>query len=176
VLLLRDAFDYSVQETAIALDISPANVKTTHHRARHAMARYDRERSVPTSALQERTRSVMEQFMTALGQRDVAAMEALLADRAQVLSDGGGEYNAALNPVVGRNRVVRLTLGVTRHQSIADVAVRTFNGLPALVLTFAGSTGRRAPRGIFAYELDADDRIRRIYSVFTTRKLSAVRF
>ena len=37
VLLLRDVFDYTVQETAKALDLTTANVKVTHHRARLAM-------------------------------------------------------------------------------------------------------------------------------------------
>jgi RNA polymerase sigma-70 factor (ECF subfamily) len=118
----------------------------------------------------------MERFMTALGQRDTAAMERLLTDNAQVLSDGGGEFNAALRPVVGRSRGVRLTLGVSRHQEIADIDVRTFNGLPALVVTFSNSQGRRARRGIFAFEPDDTGRIRRMYTVFTTRKLTAVRF
>jgi RNA polymerase sigma-70 factor (ECF subfamily) len=176
VLLLRDAFDYSVQETADALDLSEANVKTTHHRARGAMARYDRERRTPTRALQTQTREAMEQFMTALGQGDTSAMERLLTGNAQVLSDGGGEYNAALRPIVGRQRVIRLSLGVSRHQSIADLEVRTFNGLPALVMTFTPVRERQAPRGIIAYDLDRDGKIRCIYSVFTTRKLSAVRF
>src|SRR5690242_19315982 len=52
VLLLRDVFDYSVKETADALDLSEANVKTTHHRARNVMATYDRERIRPTPAVQ----------------------------------------------------------------------------------------------------------------------------
>jgi len=37
ILLLRDVFDYSVQETAVVLDLSEANVKTSHHRARRTM-------------------------------------------------------------------------------------------------------------------------------------------
>ena len=49
VLLLRDVFDYSVRETADALGMSEANVKVTHHRARRAMAAYDRDRCVPTA-------------------------------------------------------------------------------------------------------------------------------
>src|SRR5262249_19652970 len=48
VLLLREVFDYSVTETAAALDLSTANVKTTHHRARRAMAAYDAHRRPPT--------------------------------------------------------------------------------------------------------------------------------
>src|SRR6185436_15707102 len=41
VLLLMDVFDYSVREAARALTMSEPNVKTTHHRARRVMARYD---------------------------------------------------------------------------------------------------------------------------------------
>jgi len=44
-LLLRDVFDYSVEETARALAMTVANVKTTHHRARHAMRAYDAVRT-----------------------------------------------------------------------------------------------------------------------------------
>src|SRR5690242_9027045 len=50
VLLLRDVFDYSARETAAALDISEANVRIVHHRARGAMRAYDGERCVPTRA------------------------------------------------------------------------------------------------------------------------------
>ena len=56
VLLLRDVFDYPVAETAAALEMSEANVKTTHHRARRAMAAYDRARCIPTRDLRDRTR------------------------------------------------------------------------------------------------------------------------
>src|SRR5207253_2970137 len=44
VLLLRDVFDYSVQETGRALDLTQANVKVTHHRARQAMKAYEGHR------------------------------------------------------------------------------------------------------------------------------------
>src|SRR5262249_2204314 len=53
VLLLRDVLEYSVEETAEALELSEANVKTTHHRARAAMKAYDAERAPPTKAKQD---------------------------------------------------------------------------------------------------------------------------
>src|SRR5215468_10628771 len=52
VLLLRDVFDYSVKETAGALDRSEANVKTTHHRARQTMAAYNGVRLPPSRTRQ----------------------------------------------------------------------------------------------------------------------------
>ena len=79
MLLLRDVFDYSVREVADALGMSEPNVKTTHHRARRAMAAYDGRRCIPTRARQARTREALERFLIALSARDSAAMEALLA-------------------------------------------------------------------------------------------------
>jgi RNA polymerase sigma-70 factor (ECF subfamily) len=176
VLLLRDVFDYSVQEAAAALGLSEANVKTTHHRARHAMTRYDRERCVPTRAVQERTRQALERFMTALVSHDTATLEGLLASDARALSDGGSEYAAARRPVLGRSRVIRLAVGLSEHRGISSAGIRMLNGLPAVVFEFATSAKRQAPRGTLSYELDRDGRIKSIYTVLTTRKLSAVRF
>src|SRR5262245_40230146 len=136
VLLLRDVFDYSVRETADALGMSDANVKVTHHRARRAMAAYDRRRSVPTRELQERTRDALERFMIALSNADSAAMEALLADDVRHLSDGG-EYAAAHRVVVGRSRVMRLFFGLYRHLGPnSSVRLQTLNGLPALLIEY----------------------------------------
>src|SRR5262249_45109954 len=59
VLLLRDVFDYSVNETAAALKMSEPNVKTTHYRARRAMNAYDQSRLITTRELQVQTRQVM---------------------------------------------------------------------------------------------------------------------
>ena len=58
VLLLRDVLDYSVKETAKALRMTAANVKTTHLRARRAMASYERDR-VPGSSDRRRGRGAL---------------------------------------------------------------------------------------------------------------------
>ena len=90
VLLLRDVFDYNVKETAAALELSEANVKTTHHRARAAMAAYNRTRRQPIGSLQQATRDALLRFLTCLEQHDVAGVEALLADDVKTTTDGGG--------------------------------------------------------------------------------------
>ena len=48
------------------------------------------------------------------------------------------------------------------------------NGLPALLVTIAGATGRIAPRLVFRIELDGDGRITEVHSVLATRKLTAI--
>ncbi len=94
VLLLRDVIDYEVRETAVALGMSEANVKTTHHRARRAMAAYDGARCRPTPARQSATGAALARFLDALQRDDVAALEALLSEEVRSLTDGG-EYPAA---------------------------------------------------------------------------------
>jgi RNA polymerase sigma-70 factor (ECF subfamily) len=176
VLLLRDVFDYSVRAAAEALAMSEPNVKVTHHRARRAMAAYDRQRCVPTRDLQARTRAALERFLLALSSQDAAAMEALLAEDVRSLSDGG-EYAAAHRPVLGRSRVMRLFFGLQRHLGRnVSATVQTLNGLPALLIDFGSSNPRVAPRGVIRLDVGADGRVTAVHAVFASRKLSAVPF
>jgi RNA polymerase sigma factor (sigma-70 family) len=176
VLLLRDVFDYSVRETANALGMSETNVKTTHHRARRAMREYDRQRCVPTRALQERTREVLGRFVASLTHGDMASIENLLAGSVRALSDGGGEYFAARVPLIGSARVARFYGNIARRrQAEARFELRLINGLPALVGEFADMRPGEPPRMVMQCEIDARDRIVRIHTVVASRKLSGVR-
>jgi len=177
VLLLRDVFDYSVQETAEALGISEANVKTSYHRARRALQAYDRDRCIPTRTLQQRTRQALERFLTCLINQDVAAIEALLTADIRAVSDGGGEFLAALRPVVGRDKVVRFYLKTNqRRGSSARSDIRMINGLPALVIEFTDNAPREVSRMVMCCDLAPDGRIKTLYSILASRKLTAVRF
>jgi RNA polymerase sigma-70 factor, ECF subfamily len=176
VLLLRDVFDYSVRETADALGMSEANVKTTHHRARRAMSDYDRERRAPTRSLQEQTRRVMERFLQCLFNRDAAGVEALLAEDARHLGDGGGEFLTARSPVIGRTKVALFNLRLAgMRPDDARITWRMFNGLPAIVTELSQPREKWAPLIVTTFELDAAGNIKRIFNVLATRKLTAVR-
>jgi len=177
VLLLRDVFDYSVEQTADALDMSAANVKTTHHRARRAMHEYDRARIVPTRELQERTRDTLLRFLHGLAHHDQAAVEALLAEDARALTDGGGELPAARKVIVGRSRVARYVLGVARRgRGRMPFEVRLLNGLPAAAAAIVVRPARDARRLVTACDVDGKGRITRLYTVLASAKLAAVRF
>jgi RNA polymerase sigma-70 factor (ECF subfamily) len=175
-LLLRDVFDYSVKETAEALRMSEQNVKTTHHRARKAMADYDRSRRLPDRSLQEKTRQVMERFLTCLTNHDVAGAEALLASEARQLSDGGGEFIAARVPIVGRDKVLLFYSRVAeKGTGILSYEIGMFNGMPAIVTKTIRSIPNYAPRSVTLCDLDAEGRIKQINVVLATRKLTALR-
>jgi RNA polymerase sigma-70 factor (ECF subfamily) len=175
VLLLRDVFDYSVRETAAALEVSEANVKTTHLRARRALAAYDRDRRRPTPEARRQAAQVLGRFLSCLAEGDAAGLEALLADGVRALSDGGREFSAARRPVVGRDNVARLLLGLAaKAEGRARPALRTLNGWPAAVVEFTPRRTGFAPRSTLQLELDAAGRVARVYSVLVPRKLAGL--
>jgi RNA polymerase sigma factor (sigma-70 family) len=176
VLLLRDVFDYSVRETAEALDMSQPNVKTTLHRSRVAMRAYDRHRQLPTRSLQERTGRTLERFLQYLVLHDMRGLQALLADDVRAVTDGGGEFLAALRPIEGRDRVIRLFAKVRARYRAVSRGVRMLNGLPAVVVSVRvpPMRERMAPRYMLRCDIGLDDRIICVHVVSARRKMSAI--
>ncbi len=174
VLLLRDVFDYSVRETADALDLSEPNVKTTHHRARQVMAAYDGQRVRPTASVQEASRAALFQFLQRLQANDVAGVEALLADDVKTMTDGGGEFRSALRTITGRDKVARFFLAVSTIGQGHTVRVVTINGLPAVVIDTPVRPEKVAPRSVMQVDVDPAGRIRGVYVVSATAKLTSL--
>ena len=174
VLLLRDVFDYSVKETADALDLSEPNVKTTHHRAREAMAQYDRARQPRLAEAHDQTRRALSRFLECLEANDVAGVEALLADEVRTLTDGGGEFRSALRPIVGREKVARFYLSIAHIGQGVHARALTLNGLPAVLVDLDVVPDRVASRSVLQVELDPAGKIAQIYVVSATRKLTAL--
>ncbi len=171
VLLLRDVLDYSVRETAEALDMSDVNVKVTHLRARRALARYDRERVTPSPASRARTAAALERLMTCLAQGDAAGLAALLCADVRARSDAGGEFVAARQPILGRERVARFLLGLAAKARAMRVEWRSLNHAPALVLDAQQPQPGWAARTALQCVVDQDGLIVELLTVLASRKL-----
>lgn len=175
VLLLRDVFDYSTGETAEALALSEANVKVLLLRARRKMSDYDKRGADLSPEKQAATRRALEQFLLYLEARNSAGIEKLLAEDVINISDGGGEVTAARQVVRGRDRVLRLILGLaTKVLNNPRFEFLSLNGLPALLVSDLRTSATVANRYTVQIEVDDDGRIRGLYSVLAPSKLSAV--
>ncbi len=165
------------RETAAALDLSPANVKTTRHRARKAMALYDRRRRPPTRQLAHQTRAALERFLRCFIERDPEAMKALLAEDVQSIHDAGGEFIAAGVPIIGREKVAFFysRIGPGADERLVT-RFTTLNGLPGVLAERPGAPAGFARRWTYAIELDEDGRIAQSYAVLATSKLTAIAF
>lgn len=183
VLLLRDVFDYSVRETAAVLGGSEGGVKVAHLRARRAMEAYDRDRHPALAEAREQARTALARFTEALVTGDLGQMEALLAADCRAASDGGGEFYAALNPILGASNVARFYQGIfSKFGGVPAARVIEVGGMPALLVElpergtggYAIDASRLARRFVLQADIDREGRIVRLYSVLASRKLTHV--
>ncbi len=109
--LLHDVFDMEFSEIASVLRRSEAAVRQLAVRAR-AHVRQGKPRFLPSPA----TGRIAEAFQTALTGGGLDALTRMLAEDAVFYSDGGGKVSAALNPIYGRDKILRLFLGISRKR------------------------------------------------------------
>jgi RNA polymerase sigma-70 factor (ECF subfamily) len=175
ILLLCDVFDYSRREVGAVLALSEENVRITLHRARHAMRNYDRTRVI--KQVPENSQRLLTQFIRCLIEQDVAGAEALLADSVREVTDGGGEFHALHEPMVGREKVMHLHFSVAKRRAAgARVELRQINGAPAILIEYATAQAKQAPRAVVRCEVDSSGRIVELHTILATRKLTDVRF
>lgn len=176
VLLLRDVFDYSIEETAEALDMSEADVGTVHSLAREAMAQYERRRQVQTRELQQRTQRALAEFFGALVDQDMAKMESLLSPRVRAVSDGGGQFRAGLHPIAGVDEVVRLFASIMApRERNPTIEFRMFNGMPAVLVEMPERHDGEAGLFVLRCDLDAQGRIAEFHAILASDKLTGLR-
>lgn len=130
--LLHDIFDGAYEDIAAALDRSPAACRQLAARARRKVQqRPPKEPESPEQGLE-----LAEAFFHASRTGDLASLTRMLTQDVQLISDGGGKAMAALNPIYGREKVLRLIEGIARKfgQGTPDRwRLCQLNGLPAIL-------------------------------------------
>jgi RNA polymerase sigma-70 factor (ECF subfamily) len=129
VFVLKEAFGYSHREIAGIVELSEANCRQLHRRARQRVEQ-------PTArfrADKRKLRGLVEMFLAAAREGDMQLLEKTLAAEVIAWSDGGGRVSTALRPILGRDRVMRyLVGGALRFASGIALTVVEVNGEPAL--------------------------------------------
>ena len=132
--LLREVFDQDYDHVAEVLHTTPAACRQLLRRARTAIAaerpRFDAD---PDHHLK-----LLAVFGQACVSGDVEQLETLLAEEVQFVGDGGGHVSAAMRPVLGRNAVARLLVGLARKQPPdGSLELAVVNGMPGVILRWA---------------------------------------
>lgn len=133
VFVLRSAFELPYTEIAGIVGRTPEHCRQLHHRATARLAD-DRRRFAPS----RREHAVLlERFLVAAREGDLATLRSLLHDDVVSWSDGGGRAKAARNPVLGPDHVARFFAGIhTRHRP--EVELVELNGTPGAVIRLHG--------------------------------------
>lgn len=176
VLLLREVFDYSTNETAEALGMSEANIKVTLHRARRTIDSYDKNRVSNFSQRTGELRDILQRFLSLLNAGDVQGLKKMLAADVVLVSDGGGEVNALAEPMYGREKVLRLIERLyDANREVTSTSLRNVNGEPAMLIDRSRVRPGHASFFTMHCELDQSSHIRRFNFVFAPSKLAALK-
>ncbi|MFR9780243.1 RNA polymerase sigma factor SigJ [Micromonospora sp. MS34] len=164
VYVLHTAFALPYAEIAELLDRSAADCRQLQHRAAARLAD-ERRRFTAEPAEQKR---LLDAFLAAAHEGDLARLTDLVAADATAWSDGGGRVSAARNPVHGADRIARFFAGIYGRRGRPGVAAEPveLNGAPALLLTWP--TGVRYTLALTA----TDGRITGLYLVGNPDKLT----
>jgi RNA polymerase sigma-70 factor (ECF subfamily) len=163
VLLLYEVLDHDHNEIADLLGITSAASRQLLHRAKERVAAEKRRFTPPP----EQQRRLIESFVAAAVNGDVAALRNVLAEDVVSLADGGGKSFAAKRPVHGADAVAKMWVGiVTKFGEGVDVSIEEVNGQLALV---GRRDGAIASIGMFMTD---GDRITEILSFVNPDKLA----
>ncbi|WP_277622432.1 RNA polymerase sigma-70 factor [Streptomyces sp. CB03238] len=129
VYVLREAFAYSHREIAGLLELTEANCRQLYRRAVGRIAAPENR----FAAGPEQHRVLVESFIAAAREGDLAGLEKLLAADVAWSSDGGGVVTAARRPILGREKVLRFLAGAFQGFAASlRLTVVEANGAPAL--------------------------------------------
>jgi RNA polymerase sigma-70 factor (ECF subfamily) len=135
--LLRTVFDYEYAQIGEVVGKSEATVRQLVSRARRRLG-LDAERRFPASAA--RAEGLAERFVQACRAGDVGAVAGMLAEDAEVHSDGGGKVSAARVVVCGRDRAARFLAGVfSKKRRDCEMHATAVNGEPGVVFVSGGA-------------------------------------
>jgi RNA polymerase sigma-70 factor (ECF subfamily) len=129
--LLREVFGYDYEQIARIIDRTEVNSRQLVTRARKHI-----EASRPRFDADEAARdALLERFLAAAQEGDLAALEELLAEDAVLYADGGGKAMAAPEPLVGPALIARFMAAVA-HATAGEVESRPVrvNGQPGRIM------------------------------------------
>ncbi|MGI8593801.1 MAG: RNA polymerase sigma-70 factor [Solirubrobacteraceae bacterium] len=165
VLLLRDVFDLEYATIANAVDKTPANCRRVAARARERL-----DRPVNRFAVsREEEQRIVTAFTTAATTGDLEGLIAVLAEDANLYTDGGGVVVAARKPISGRSNTARFLLGIQRKIDFEpQISFVRVNGDPGIRIA-----GPEGVLSILALEL-ADGAVANVRIVNNPHKLTRV--
>jgi RNA polymerase sigma factor (sigma-70 family) len=129
--LLHDVFDMPFAEVARAIGRDEAACRQLAARAR-AHVRSERPRYPLKGSEGE---EIARAFFDAVARNDAEGLKAMLAENVVAYADGGGKKPSHLNPIYGRDKVLRLIAGLAAKPGDPPrwVQAAVIDGLPGFV-------------------------------------------
>ena len=164
VFLLHDVFGYDYDEISAIVKKSPDNCRQLALRAR----RHVNEQKPRFEASRSKREELATRFFSAVGSGDMDGLVSMLAADVVVYGDSGGIPPSWPRPIVGRDPVSRLLVGIANQMQQIRVTIQLaeFNGQAGARLV--GPDGRLI--SVFVLDI-ADGQVQTVRSVINPDKL-----
>jgi RNA polymerase sigma-70 factor (ECF subfamily) len=118
--LLHDVFDMPFADVARMIDRTEAACRQLATRARRAV----KDARPAPAATPDSHAALLRAFGEAVASGDVSRLAGLLRADAIALTDGGGRKSAALNPIMGADKVARFFIGLANKNAGRDISIK----------------------------------------------------
>ncbi len=164
--LLHDVFDMPFADVAAMLERTEVSCRQLATRARRAV----REARPAPAAPPDRHARLLSAFGEAVASGDVSRLAGLLRADAIAVTDGGGRKTAALNPIIGADKIARFFIALAGKNIGRDIRIEPamINGTMGALLYMDGEIDHTISMAIDG------DRIAAIYIVRNPDKLRHV--
>ena len=164
--LLHDVFDMPFADVAAMLERTEVSCRQLATRARRAV----REARPAPAAPPDRHARLLSAFGEAVASGDVSRLAGLLRADAIAVTDGGGRKTAALNPIIGADKIARFFIALAGKNIGRDIRIEPamINGSVGALLYMDGEIDHTISMAIDG------DRIAAIYIVRNPDKLRHV--
>lgn len=175
VFLLRETLDFDYQEIADIVQKSEANCRKILSRAKQKLQGSAEEGGGveeidPIRRNEEQAWAYAKAFMQAAETGNSSALLDMLAHDAVFIIDGGSKVRAAINPILGSERIAAFFIGNARKGTMGDSFLPVdVSGQPGLIVT---QNGQLAMVMVFGW--DVEKRISRIFIILNPDKLTGV--
>jgi RNA polymerase sigma-70 factor (ECF subfamily) len=138
VFVLRETFGFTFGEIGGWLEKSEAYCRQLFRRGKRKLEAIDaRDAGLPIGSLHADAAAAVASFRNAFRAGDIPAIVKLLSADAVLLTDGGGKVRAAINPIVGRDRVhALLTYSVTNYLRAGQLRNVVVNGVESFMVLY----------------------------------------
>jgi RNA polymerase sigma-70 factor (ECF subfamily) len=172
VFVLRETLGFTFEEIGEWIGKSEVNCRQLFSRGKRKLDTKKNDAGVPISPLKPELQALSASFSAAFRAGDISAIVELLSEDAILLTDGGGKVRAAINPIIGRDRVQALLIySISNYLRDGTVKKVVVNGNESFMVMYDGK-----PYAVYSLALNPDgSAISRVYVIMNPDKLGAVR-
>ncbi|SFJ78441.1 RNA polymerase sigma-70 factor [Thermoflavimicrobium dichotomicum] len=167
VFVLREVFGYTYREIASILERSEASCRKIYSRLKQRMQQLDP--ATDSIKIKHEGKRVKE-FINALVDGKIEKILELLTEDVVFISDGGGKVKAAINPIVGRSRVLALLGGIAKRFVHIEAHLQMINGQVGILFIRENEIV-----AVMCFDMDPKtERFQKIYFVLNPDKLKHI--